>query len=645
MNLRHAARCPVAGEVRPPRVLPRREASESGAPAFLFVAVCVLLAGGGLEAQSNGIRPTGSIRITSPSPSLRVADSALLTPSSQLTIEAWFYFDSFATTGNSSPTILRKPSGFPTYLLRASNPNGGNLEFYLQSQNGLTIINSGSVSTPLNSWNHVAGTYDGQTVRLYLNGILVGSAPRTGLLEFEPGALEIGSGAPSQEAWKGSIDSIRLWHIARTGTQIAESRSLRITDAPGLVAAWYFDGDTADSVGSLDAVLGAGAVIESTGAPVYAAILRAPPVSSVGERLEFLGLTIIPNAPYLFDVSLGGTQPGIPLGAPLLGSIPLNPPYWNFNFGTMLPPEWFGEFLGFTDAQGMARPYLEVPDVAALVGANLSAALILLDPLSPLVIDVVTPATTTLLVGEPPTVTGVTPAFVPTSGNTQILVTGTNFLSGAGVTVGSTPAVNVQVLSSTQIQCQAPPLASGPYSVTVTNPGPVPSTTSATLTYVPPLVVTNVQPAAAIAGTPITIFGSGFTASTELRLDGVPFPILTRTSGTIVFICPTSANCNTQISLFEPATALAVSRIWNATPSITTINGGTGPSAGGTSFTIIGSGFPYGTTVTVGGAPAGLTAASTSTLSCVAPPGVPGSSPIVVSTPSGCFVTGLFLYF
>ena len=49
---------------------------------------------------------------------------------------------------------------------------------------------------PLNTWTHLAATYDGTTLRLYVNGAQVGSRAVTGALLTSTGALRIGGNRP-----------------------------------------------------------------------------------------------------------------------------------------------------------------------------------------------------------------------------------------------------------------------------------------------------------------------------------------------------------------------------------------------------------------------------------------------------------------
>ena len=68
-----------------------------------------------------------------------------------------------------------------------------------------------------------------------------------------------------------------------------------------------------------------------------------------------------------------------------------------------------------------------------------------------------------------PTISAITPASGPTNGS-AISITGTNFQTGARVTIGGLPAGNVVVVNSTTITASTPALPVGPADVTITNP-------------------------------------------------------------------------------------------------------------------------------------------------------------------------------
>jgi hypothetical protein len=69
-----------------------------------------------------------------------------------------------------------------------------------------------------------------------------------------------------------------------------------------------------------------------------------------------------------------------------------------------------------------------------------------------------------------PTVTGLTPNSGPTAGGTSVTISGTNFVSGAAVTIGGSAATNVVVTNSTTITGVTPSHPAGGVTVIVTNP-------------------------------------------------------------------------------------------------------------------------------------------------------------------------------
>ena len=94
-----------------------------------------------------------------------------------------------------------------------------------------------------------------------------------------------------------------------------------------------------------------------------------------------------------------------------------------------------------------------------------------------------------------PTVTSVSPASGSSAGGTTITITGTNFLSGAAVTLGGVAASSVNVVSSSQITAVTPVHVAGTVAVQVTNGDGQSAPTPGSFTYIAPPVVASVSPA------------------------------------------------------------------------------------------------------------------------------------------------------
>ena len=80
---------------------------------------------------------------------------------------------------------------------------------------------------PMNTWVHLAGTYDGATVRLYVNGAEVASEPLTGNFAHDRTPVILGgngndgSGVPT-ELFPGRIDELMLFSRALGASEIAQ---------------------------------------------------------------------------------------------------------------------------------------------------------------------------------------------------------------------------------------------------------------------------------------------------------------------------------------------------------------------------------------------------------------------------------------
>jgi Concanavalin A-like lectin/glucanases superfamily len=73
---------------------------------------------------------------------------------------------------------------------------------------------------PLNAWTHLATTYDGSTLRLYVNGAEVGTQATSGAIQVSTGRLRIGGNAIWSEWFAGRIDEVRIYTRALTAAEI-----------------------------------------------------------------------------------------------------------------------------------------------------------------------------------------------------------------------------------------------------------------------------------------------------------------------------------------------------------------------------------------------------------------------------------------
>jgi Concanavalin A-like lectin/glucanases superfamily len=134
--------------------------------------------------------------------------------------------------------------------------------------NGLTAHTDGSRADPLHRWSHLAVTYDGEMLRLFIDGSEVSSRPTSGSILKTSDPLWIGGNHPYGEYFNGLIDEVRIYDRALNARQIRAEMGVPIRRTTGatardLVAAWAFDGGSgrwaADASGSSNRGVLAGA--------------------------------------------------------------------------------------------------------------------------------------------------------------------------------------------------------------------------------------------------------------------------------------------------------------------------------------------------------------------------------------------------
>ena len=99
-----------------------------------------------------------------------------------------------------------------------------------------------------NVWQHIAFVYEGSSnfVKIYVNGELVlnESTPNLKLKTDQDKGVYVGASIWEQilEPFKGKIDEVRAWNIARTQDEIKANMNKTLTgNESGLIGYWKFD--------------------------------------------------------------------------------------------------------------------------------------------------------------------------------------------------------------------------------------------------------------------------------------------------------------------------------------------------------------------------------------------------------------------
>src|SRR5439155_1431726 len=83
----------------------------------------------------------------------------------------------------------------------------------------------GGTVLPVNTWTHLAATYDGATQRLYVNGVEVAARAQTGAIVSTVNPLRIGGNSIWGEFFQGRIDEVRIYNRALARPTHGISRS------------------------------------------------------------------------------------------------------------------------------------------------------------------------------------------------------------------------------------------------------------------------------------------------------------------------------------------------------------------------------------------------------------------------------------
>ena len=142
-----------------------------------------------------------------------VADDASLDLSDEMTLEAWVRP---TTTRSSRAVLLKEGTGGPVYALHASA--SGRRAAGSVTTAGLAEAVGPRLQTDV--WQHLAATYDGSTVRLFVDGAQVAQQATSGPITTSDGALRLGGSPLTSAFFAGTLDDVRVYNRALTPAEI-----------------------------------------------------------------------------------------------------------------------------------------------------------------------------------------------------------------------------------------------------------------------------------------------------------------------------------------------------------------------------------------------------------------------------------------
>jgi hypothetical protein len=166
-----------------------------------------------------------------------VPDSPSLEPTSTITVAAWVEND--GSPGRFRYIVAKGWSNCisGSYALY-TGPSGG-LQFYV-GRAGASYVRSQSISNSIwdGAWHLAVGTFDGSVVRLYVDGVEVGSGSAApGTLGYSlAGSNDLFFGdypGCQRHTFTGEIDDVRIWNTALSPGQVAALMTPPSSDTDG----------------------------------------------------------------------------------------------------------------------------------------------------------------------------------------------------------------------------------------------------------------------------------------------------------------------------------------------------------------------------------------------------------------------------
>ncbi len=147
-----------------------------------------------------------------------VNNSSSLNPVNAITVSAWIKWGIDPSKGNAWSPIINKNGDYQYQLQH--NQNNSSFEFALKTTSGRKYV-VGSTKILPDVWYLVVGTYDGSSVKLFVNGSLDTSTSFSGTLVSSTSNLNIGRRTIGDRYFNGVISDAGIWNYALSNDEIS----------------------------------------------------------------------------------------------------------------------------------------------------------------------------------------------------------------------------------------------------------------------------------------------------------------------------------------------------------------------------------------------------------------------------------------
>lgn len=146
-----------------------------------------------------------------------VPDASPLDVTTSFTISAWI--NTRTISGADIAVVNKGRDATATYAYEFGLDTGRFALKLYDGTNNPTVV--GTTTASLQTWYYVTGTYDGSTLKIYVNGALENSTSYSINIGNQSGAMVIGKNANASDRYfSGKLDDVRMYNYVLSATQI-----------------------------------------------------------------------------------------------------------------------------------------------------------------------------------------------------------------------------------------------------------------------------------------------------------------------------------------------------------------------------------------------------------------------------------------
>lgn len=167
-------------------------------------------------AQSGPTQDAGAAAVKFDGSTGYLADGNIYNAPAAFSVEAWIRSNG---QQNTIQEIVRK--GGNVWFLRVGDGVGGLAYFWVADNSANLYSVAGTTHVDDGAWHHVVGTWDGTTMRLYVDGTLQGTNNiGAHTLQTDANNLTIGATYSGIEYWNGWISEVALYNVALSAVRV-----------------------------------------------------------------------------------------------------------------------------------------------------------------------------------------------------------------------------------------------------------------------------------------------------------------------------------------------------------------------------------------------------------------------------------------